>query len=491
MLFNSFSFLLFLPIAALGYFLLPRKLSRVWLLAMSLYFYACWNAAYLALIVFSILITFLCGRVMASFDRKGGNDADKKRKLALAASFFINLSILFVFKYFNFFSYTLFDLFGKSAAAAPALDLLLPVGISFYTFQALGYTMDVYRRDVEAERNLIDYALFVSFFPQLVAGPIERTGNLLPQLKTRAPFSAENAKIGLLITAKGYFLKLVIADRAAVCVDAVYNNPDGATGLSYALATVLFAFQIYCDFFGYSTIALGCAKIMGIELMDNFERPYLSASISEFWRRWHISLSRWFRDYLYIPLGGNRVSKTRKYFNIMVVFLVSGLWHGANMTFVVWGSLHGLYQIIGDMLTPLRLKACSALHIDRDKGFFRGLRILITFGLTCLAWVFFRAKSLRQALIIIETMFSRSLFSLAGNTLPGLDTRELIVLAVALLLLIASSLIEERGVNLLGSLEKQCLPVRWAVYLILAYTVIIFGRYGASYSASAFIYFQF
>lgn len=292
------------------YYIVPKRLARFWLLTVSAFFYASWNAAYLALIAVSILITYTCARTMDAVDEKTAHDKNGMRRLILALSLVLNLGILFAFKYFNFFSVTLFTLFG--AQDAPALSLLLPVGISFYTFQALGYTIDVYRREIKAEKSLVDYALFISFFPQLVAGPIERADRLIPQLKTRKPFCADTVKRGLLMMAWGYFLKLVIADRAAFCVDAVYGS-ETATGYAYAVATMLFAVQIYCDFFGYSVIALGAAKVMGIDLMRNFERPYFSRSIAEFWRRWHISLSIWFRDYLYIPLGGNRHGNLRKY----------------------------------------------------------------------------------------------------------------------------------------------------------------------------------
>lgn len=330
MLFNSLQFIIFLPVVVLAYYIVPDRFKSLWLLAASYFFYMCWNAAYLLLILFSTLVTFLCA---ISLEHFGGSPG--KRKLLLILSLVINLSILFFFKYFTFAAENLNSVFRHIGLAlnVPVFDVLLPVGISFYTFQALGYTIDVYRGDIPAERNFVQYALFVSFFPQLVAGPIERSGNLLHQLSVphRADFS--NILDGVYLIIWGFFLKLVLADRIAIFVDSIYG-PGYAefTGWYVALAAVLFSFQIYCDFAGYSTIAMGSAKLLGIDLMENFNAPYLSASTPEFWRRWHISLSTWFRDYLYIPLGGNRRGKLRKYLNLLITFAVSGLWHGAN-----WG----------------------------------------------------------------------------------------------------------------------------------------------------------
>jgi len=278
----------------------------------------------------------------------------------------------------------------------PEFTLLLPVGISFYTFQAVGYTMDVYRGKIKAEKNLGIYALFVSFFPQLVAGPIERTENLLPQFYRHHTFDYNKAVSGAKLMIWGYFMKVVVADRLALYVDSVYNNADLHNGTSLLLATVFFAFQIYCDFGGYSNIAIGCAKIMGFDLMTNFKRPYFSTTIQEFWQRWHISLSTWFRYYLYIPLGGNRVSKYRNYWNVFVTFAVSGLWHGAAWTFVIWGALNGIYQIVEKSFKNAKNK------INETSILRKTTNIFITFLLTCFAWIFFRANSISDAFVIIK-----------------------------------------------------------------------------------------
>lgn len=489
MLFNSFDFLLFFPLVVLGYFLIPARFKRLWLLAASLYFYGCWNAAYLGLILFSTLVTYCCARGLDAIEQKGGERVKTRKKLCVAASLVINLAILFVFKYYDFFALSLNSLTGTNTVSA--LGLLLPVGISFYTFQALGYTIDVYRGTIHAEKNILDYALFVTFFPQLVAGPIERAETLLPALKQTHAFDAERVKRGLLTMAWGYFLKLVIADRAAMCVQTVYAA-DGASGFQYAAATALFAFQIYCDFAGYSTIALGAARVLGIELMQNFRQPYFCASIADFWRHWHISLSGWFRDYLYFPLGGSRCSRARNYFNLMVVFLVSGLWHGASWTFVVWGALHGIYQIIGSLTRPLKAKLYAALRLDPEKGVVLALRRVVNFALVCFAWIFFRAESMGEAVKILRAVFSPSLFELSGtDLLPGLGSADALALALALVVLLAVSLYEKKGASVLDALERRRRPLRWVCYYALILSVVIFGVYGAGYAASSFIYFQF
>ena len=330
--FNSIQFMLFLPLVLLVYYVLPDRVKYIWLLICSCFFYMCWNAAYITLIAGSIVVTYACGLWLARLNAAQLTDEErsKKKKAVVALCLVINLGILFFFKYFYF----MLDNLNLVLSAVniplnrPSFDILLPVGISFYTFQALGYTIDVYRGEIKAERNLLRYALFVSFFPQLVAGPIERSRNLLSQLETPKKFRLENMQEGLYLMLWGFFMKIVIADRIAIFVDQIYGpNYADYGGLTVIAATVLFAVQIYCDFGGYSAIAMGSAKMLGVELMENFNTPYFSRSVAEFWRRWHISLSSWFKDYLYIPLGGNRKGKLRKHLNIMITFAVSGLWH--------------------------------------------------------------------------------------------------------------------------------------------------------------------
>lgn len=359
MLFNSIQFLIFFPIVCLVYFAIPHKIRWIWLLFASYYFYMCWNPKYALLMLTSTVITWLSGVFIDKFGKiENEKKSVKLKKITVAVSFVSNLMILFVFKYSGFAADTVNAVFSRlnAGVSVPKFDLVLPVGISFYTFQALGYTMDVYRNDIPSEKNLFRYMLFVSFFPQLVAGPIERSKNLIHQLRERRSFDTERVKRGLLLMLWGFFQKLVIADRAAAAVNTVYNDCASYGAAELIFATVLFALQIYCDFSSYTDIARGAAEVMGFSLTDNFRQPYFSTSIAEFWRNWHISLSGWFKDYLYIPLGGNRRGRARKYLNTMIVFLTSGLWHGASMTFVIWGFLHGAYQVAGDLTKSIRKK---------------------------------------------------------------------------------------------------------------------------------------
>lgn len=392
MLFNSLNFLIFFPLVVVLYYIIPVKFRYIWLLLSSYYFYMCWNLQYVLLLLTSTVVTYISGIIIARVKR---SDIEGKKKVCqmkwcVAISFVINLGILAWFKYFNFFFENIQKVFSviDITITEPAFDIILPVGISFYTFQALSYTMDVYRGDVYAEKNFFKYALFVSFFPQLVAGPIERSKNLLKQVNVPQKFDYEKCRDGFLLMLWGFFMKLVISDRAAILVNTVYGNIDKYSGLYFVVATILFSFQIYCDFAGYSTIAMGAAKILGYELMENFECPYFSQSVSEFWRRWHISLSSWFRDYLYIPLGGNKKGKRRKWVNLMVVFLTSGLWHGAQWSFVAWGGLNGLFQIIGEWLKPIRDFLNKLFRMDRASLSHKLFKVVFTFGLINFTWIF-------------------------------------------------------------------------------------------------------
>ena len=497
MLFNSIDFLIFFPLVTLVYFLLPHRVRWVWLLAASYYFYMCWNAKYAILIALSTLITYLSGLLLGKAEEIGEERRrSARKKLWVALSFLSNLGILFFFKYFAFF------LSNLSAAAEllgmtfrqPAFDVVLPVGISFYTFQALSYTMDVYRGEMKPERNLFQYALFVSFFPQLVAGPIERSPNLLLQVHEKHTFDPDRVRDGLLRMLWGMFQKIVIADRVAVLVTHVYDHYDTLPGGAVVVATVLFAVQIYCDFAGYSNLAAGAAQVMGFRLMDNFRQPYLARSVGEFWHRWHISLSTWFRDYLYIPLGGNRKGKVRRYVNLMITFLVSGLWHGASWSFVVWGGLNGGYQLVGSLLKPARDTVCRALHIHRERPFWVVLRTAFTFCLVDFAWLFFRAPSMRTALgMIAHTVREFRLTELlrGGLLTLGLGKADLLVAVAAILVLIAADLLQEKYGSLRHYVTERSLPVRWAVYLVGVLAVLVLGIYGPGYAESQFIYFQF
>ncbi len=475
--FNSLEYLLFLPITLILYFILPKKIKNPMLLLASFFFYMNWEPVYGLLMLFSIVATYLCG-ILVSKQALG------KKKLWLVLCLIINLGILFVFKYFNFFTDTLGSIIGKELVT---IDVLLPVGISFYTFQALGYTIDVYRGNIEAERNFIDYALFVSFFPQLVAGPIERSGNIVPQLKKTHKFKFTNLRDGFLLILWGMMKKVLIADNLAVVVNTVYNDVHSHTGMQMVFATVCFAFQIYCDFSAYSDIARGSAKLLDIELMRNFDCPYKAQTIKEFWRRWHISLSTWFKDYLYFPLGGSRCSKTRQCFNVMVVFLVSGLWHGAAMTYVIWGALHGLYQVIGILITPLRRKLYGVVRESNPVLVI--IRIIGTFILVNLAWILFRANSLSDATYIFKTIFTMdSLFPLALGTL-GLSRKMLIVVAIAAVILYIVDIINCK--KSVADFVNRTIWLRYLIYVVILLAILIFGYYGAGFDPQDFVYFQF
>ncbi len=498
MLFNSLQFLIFLPIVLAVYYIIPKGAKHLWLLAASYYFYMCWNAVYVLLMLLSTVVTYLCGLGLDALGRRELPALKKLRlrRTVLWTSLLINLAILFFFKYFNFAIDSLNALLIHVGFQfnRPAFDVLLPVGISFYTFQALGYTIDVYRGDIYAEKDFFRYALFVSFFPQLVAGPIERSKNLLKQLAVPKSFSYDNFREGLLLMLWGFFLKIVIADRLAILVDTVYG-PDYQNfgGFVVIVATLFFAVQIYCDFGGYSSIAMGAAKILGVDLMENFNTPYLSLSTAEFWRRWHISLSSWFRDYVYIPLGGNRKGQARKYLNLIITFGASGLWHGANWTFVVWGLLNGLYQIIGSLLMPLRRSFVRLFGLNENSLGHRALRILFTFGLITVSWVFFRASSISMALSMLRScmylrpwmLFDGSLFML------GLDRPNFILALFSMALLLFADVMKYRGVCLRRLILAQD---GWCRALVLSFSIsfiLLFGIWGPAYDAASFIYFQF
>lgn len=487
--FNSIQYLLFLGLNLLVYYLLPRRARNVQLLLASYFFYMCWNPAYALLMLFSTAVTYGCGLLV-------GNAVWGKRRLWVALSLILNLGVLFFFKYYNFAAGLLSDVIHAAGLGldVPLLDVLLPVGISFYTFQALGYTIDVYRKDVAAEKNFIDYALFISFFPQLVAGPIERSGHILHQLKEYHPFRYENIKTGIYPVLWGLFKKVVIADNLASMVNTVYNHPQNQGGGAFLVATVAFAFQIYCDFSAYSDIARGSAKMLGFRLMENFHCPYFATSIQDFWRRWHISLSSWFKDYLYFPLGGSRKGKARTCLNVMIVFFVSGLWHGAALTFVAWGLLNGLYQVVSKLYDPLRQKLLSRLPLRREGAPYRCFQVAVTFVLTCIAWVLFRANSLADALTAYQAIcsipvwgFGAARLEFSGHTL-GLPMAALVVALCALLLGVMDWLIHSK--NLFQRLDRT-VALRYAGYFLLAAAILLFGSYGEGYDPQAFVYFQF
>lgn len=490
MVFNSYSFFIFFPVVVMIHFALPKRVQYIWLLVASYYFYMNWDARYVLLLLFSTVVTYFSGIALEKVQ------TDRARKAAVAISFVLNIGVLFFFKYFDFAvdSINLVLMQTGLSVPKPDLNVLLPVGISFYTFQALSYTMDVYRKDIVAERNFFRYALFVSFFPQLVAGPIERSRNLLSQVNQTHQFDYDKMREGLLIMLWGYFLKLVVADRVAIVVNTVYGDYTQYGGAYIIMASVLFAVQIYCDFAGYSTIAIGAAKILGFQLMENFDCPYFSLSIGEFWRRWHISLSSWFRDYLYIPLGGNRKGTVIKYRNLMIVFLVSGLWHGAAGTYVVWGLIHGIYQVIGGMTRPLRDRLNELLELKPESIGHRLISGIITFGLVDFAWIFFRAESIRDAISMIKSMVH---IGNIGNLLSGglydlgLSSKNIKVLLFGILVIFFVDYMKYKGIKIREVIIAQELWCRWLCYLAAFWFILIFGIWGGNYDASSFIYFQF
>ena len=501
MQFNSYDFVLFFPLVLLIYFVVPAKFRYIWLLISSYYFYMGWNPKYAILIAFSTIVTYVCGLILERANLIEDEKTKKKRKkYCVATGLLINLAILFVFKYAGFTIESLNAIFAHINIKLIKLpfDIILPVGISFYTFQGLGYIIDVYRGDIKAEKNFAQYALFVSFFPQLVAGPIERSKNLITQLNGLVQVKVWDTKRmanGAVLMLWGYFQKMVIADRVAILVNQVYDNYADYGAMAFILASVFFAIQIYCDFGSYSNIAIGAAEIMGVRLMENFNAPYLATSISNFWKRWHISLSTWFRDYLYIPLGGNRCSKGRKYFNIMVVFLTSGLWHGAAWNYVLWGGLHGLYQIVGDLLKPLKERYYRKFKINTTTKSFRLGQIIITFILVDFAWIFFRASSFSQAINMMQNallhidpwaIFDGSLYTW------GLDAYEFWIATLSIVLLAIVDIVKvEKKSGLRDIFFRQSTPFRWIVYIGAICAIFLFGIYGPQFTAQEFIYFQF
>ena len=494
MLFNSLHFLLFFPIVIGIYFIIPQKVRWVWLLITSYYYYMAWNAKYAALLAASTLITWLSGLLIDRCDRRPGGE--KLKKWLIAFSFLTNLAILFVFKYFHFGLNALNKVL-RLAHITPlssSFSVLLPVGISFYILQALSYTMDVYRHEVKVEKNFFKYALFVSFFPQLVAGPIERSKDLLPQISETHRFDFDRVKHGLWLMLWGYFQKLVIADRLAMFVNTVYGDPANYLngGVINLTALFFFAFQTYADFAGYSNLAIGAAEVLGFRLTTNFIRPFFSVNITEFWTRWHVSLSRWFVNYLYIPLGGNRVGKFRYYCNLMLVFLASGLWHGANWTFLVWGGLNGLISITERLLTPLWRRARALLGFnDRAAGMkcLQSFYVIFMFGFV---QVFFRAENLKQAFDFLKGMCRFDPYDLFNGSLfaYGMDRMNFTITAIALIVLFLVSWIQ-RGGSVREKLDAQPLVIRWGVILLGIAAVVFFGVYGPGFDASQFIYFQF
>lgn len=489
MLFNSLHYLIYLPIVVGSYFLCPHRWRWLLLLLASYYFYMCWKAEYAILLLISTGVAYAAGLGIA------GTEDPRRKKVFLWSSLTVLLGILFTFKYYNFVNASL-----RSALATlqihftiPYSDLLLPIGISFYTFQKISYLVEVYLGRVKAEKHFGVFAVYSCFFPQLVAGPIERPQHLLHQFYERHDFSYEKATSGLRQILWGVFKKVVVADRVAILVKAVYANPHSYAGLPLLVATVFFAFQIYCDFSGYTDIALGSAKLIGFDLMANFRQPYFSKSIPEFWRRWHISLSTWFKDYLYIPLGGNRVVKWRWYYNLFITFFISGLWHGASWTFAAWGALHGGYMVLDSFFGRGRDWFRGRLKNIFAQTAFDWLNVAITFALVTVAWIPFRAANFSDAWYIFAHLFAGASHWLDLGAVSiqfrgmGLNSTEFMFAVIFIGVVVGYDLIDSRA-GVWESLRTQPLPVRWAVYYALLILVLFFAPYN---QAQNFIYFQF
>ncbi len=477
MLFNSFEFLIFFPIVTLVYFALPKKAQWVWLLAMSYFFYMNWHAEYALLMASCTVVTHACSLIITDLKEK------KHKKIAMWAGIVFNIGLLGYFKYTGFFLEVVQRVCDvlHLPVTTPKVSILLPVGISFYIFQALSYMIDVYKGRVKAERNLFKYALFVSFFPQLVAGPIERSSRLLKQVTAEHRFDWERARTGLLIMMLGFFEKVVIADRACMYVDAIYGNWIEASGAQIALAALVFSVQDLCDFAGYSHIAIGAARIMGIDLMTNFRQPYFAHSVQNFWARWHISLSTWFRDYIYFPLGAGRGGKLKMARNLMIVYSVSGLWHGAALKFIAWGMLNGALQVIENLI-PRKDKKPRFPKLDLL------LHILWTDFLILITMHIFRASSLSAAL----GMMGRVLTDWRAPLLEtGFSSMQALCTGVCFAILFAIEFIHEKRKTLTEMTDRLPVSVRGLLYLAAVMAIVIFGVWGPGYTAQAFIYFQF
>lgn len=483
MLFNSLDFAIFLPIVFAAFWIIPNRFRWVVLLISSYYFYMSWNAKYVFLIFMTTFISYLAGIILEKVHSK------KAKNVTVFFTVAVCIGTLFVFKYFNFFVDTVTDIFSMFAIKLHpvTLKLLLPVGISFYTFQTLSYVIDVYRGDIKAEHHFGKYATFVSFFPQLVAGPIERSSNLLPQINKEFVFSYDQASYGIKMVAWGLFKKMVVADMLAIYVDQVYNNTESFNGFASVIAMCFFSVQIYCDFSGYSDIAIGVAKMFNIELMTNFRSPYFSSSVKEFWSRWHISLSTWFRDYIYIPLGGNRCSKPRYCFNILVTFLISGLWHGANITFILWGAMHGFVQMLETLIKKKKKKSKAPFKFS-FKWAFSAIGVFIFCTIT---WVFFRADTISDAIYILhhslDGIQNVSQYIFGGLHSLSIDKLAALKIAIPVVILTVFDYCNLKT-DSIKAVSSWPLVIRWAVYVAF---IMMTYMLKPVHSGGEFIYFQF
>ena len=488
MLFNSLFFLIFMAITVIVYFAVPQKFKWGILLIASLYFYLCWNPVHIVVLLAVTAISYITAILLHK-----QTEQNRKKKLIITAGIILSFSFLVLSKYFDFIMSTIYSVMDSlNITYTPtSFSFALPVGISFFTFKAVSYMVDVYRGKIY-EKNFAKYLLYVSFFPQLAAGPIERSTNLIPQFEEEHKLNTKMVESGLCLMLVGYFKKMVVADNISVIVSKIFNSPETYSPVVLFAIACVYSIQIYCDFSGYSDIAIGCAKVFGFDTAKNFDNPYFSTSIVEFWRKWHISLSSWFRDYLYIPLGGNRKGVFRKNINLMIVFLVSGLWHGSSWNFVFWGFLHGMYQIIGNLTKTLRSKFVKAIKLDKHETIHKFISIVITFVLVTIAWIFFRAESIEQGFNYIKCMFTnaseglslRAIISQVKTIFNSKTT--LISFFVALIPFIAFEFADyKKGFCAIMTNSKTVVKI--IVYALITAFIVMF----ASTAVSDFIYVRF
>lgn len=469
----SVEFLAFFFVVLGGFYLLPGRGKAVWLLAASYFFYGMQDLKYLAVLFILTLVSYFSGLLM------------KERKAVLIFSIVIQIGTLMYCKYLGFFT------------GGRLNSILLPVGISFFTLMSVGYLVDVFKKSCEPERDIISFALFVSFFPTILSGPIERGGHMLPQFRkenlNKIRFDSLRIRDGFVRILWGLFLKAVVADKIATMVASVYADPASHGGIMVAIAICLYTFQIYCDFEGYTSIAVGVAYALGIEVMENFKQPYLAITIADFWRRWHISLSSWLRDYIYIPLGGNRKGTFRKYINVLIVFLVSGLWHGANWTFIIWGLLHGMYQVIGTLLKPLKAGIRRVLKLEENSFSLRAFRVCFTFVLVSFAWIIFQAGNMSEVVTICKRLAHPQFVEIYSGGLYnlGLDKLNVWLVFTGIALTILVDILNEKKIYISKAIAKEKLWIRWPIYLFAILVILLCGAWGSGYSEASFIYQNF
>ena len=481
MLFSTAAFAVFMTVTFLAYWLLPHKYRWIFILMANAWFYISYDVRYLAVILVTMLASYTCAILIEK------QDVAKKKKIIMTTGVVVTLSLLLVFKYLNFALYTVAKFLNRLSIPMQetTLRLIMPVGISFYTFMAVGYIIDVYKGKTQAVRHFGKYAIFVSFFPNISSGPIERAGHFIPQIDKEKTFDYDSVVYGARLLLLGLIKKIVIADMMTKYVDEVFNKVPQHHGICFAWATLLYTFQIYCDFSGYSDMAIGVARMLGFDLLTNFRQPYLSSSIKEFWGRWHISLSTWFRDYVYIPLGGNRCSKTRRDLNLLITFLCSGLWHGASWTFVLWGGIHGICQIIEN-----RIKEATGLTREKEKTLTKPVKILLTLLTFCIvsyAWMFFRANSISEAFYIVRSMFTDLSISGAMEQMT-MSGRSVVKTTLAIILLIIFDLFNERK-DMLMQISRLKAPLKWVIYIVSA--IVVIALKVNNQFAQEFIYFKF